>query len=195
MTAEFHVLFTGYVKDRGYQGPGTSRIASTITFVRDGEIRAIIDPGMVPRTFSILRALNGLGDAAEQITDVILSHHHPDHTMNVALFPNARVHDFWAVYRGDAWQSRAAEAFAVSPSIRLIQTPGHTPQDVTTLISTAEGTAACTHLWWSAEGPSEDPFASDREALHRNRLRVLEQATLIIPGHGAPFEVTPDTPH
>ena len=194
MAAEFRVLFVGYIRDRGHQGPGTSRIASTISFVRDGEIRAIIDPGMVPAPHVILRALEALLDSPEQITDVILSHHHPDHTMNVALFPNARVHDFWAVYRGDAWQTRAAEGFAISPSIRLIQTPGHTPQDVTTVVSTDEGIAAFTHLWWSAEGPSEDPSASDREALHRNRIRVLEQATLIVPGHGAPFRVTPDTP-
>jgi glyoxylase-like metal-dependent hydrolase (beta-lactamase superfamily II) len=114
--------------------------------------------------------------------------------MNVALFPNARVHDFWASYRGDAWQSRAAEGFAISPSIRLIQTPGHTPQDVTTLVSTADGTVAFTHLWWSTEGPPEDPSAADREAIHRNRIRVLEQASLIVPGHGAPFSVGPGIP-
>ena len=194
MTAEFRVLFAGYIKDRGYEGPGTSRIASTISLVRDGEVRAVIDPGMVPAPSVILRALEGSLDSPEQVTDVILSHHHPDHTMNVALFPNARVHDFWAIYRGDAWHSRAAEGFVISPSIRLIQTPGHTPQDVTTLVSTAEGTVAFTHLWWSAEGPPEDPLAADPEALHRNRIRVLEQASVIVPGHGGQFRVTADTP-
>jgi hypothetical protein len=46
---------------------------------------------------------------------------------------------------------------------------------------------AFTHLWWSAEGPAEDPLASDLAALHQNRERVLEVAALIVPGHGAPF--------
>ena len=188
MPAEYQVLFTGYIADRG------TRVASTVSFVRDGELRMIIDPGMVPAPFDILRALDGVLASPEQVTDVILSHHHPDHTMNVALFPNARVHDFWAIYRGDAWESRAAEGYHVSPSIELIQTPGHTPQDITTLAATKEGTVAFTHLWWSADGPPEDPYALDREAFHQSRRRVLELATLIVPGHGEPFRVTAATP-
>lgn len=188
MPAEFRVLFTGYIhREAGL------RIASTVSFVRDGDVQVIIDPGMVPASFEILRALEGLARSPEEITDVILSHHHPDHTMNVALFPNARVHDFWAIYRGDAWENRDAEGYRLSPSIQLIQTPGHTPQDVTTLVATSEGTIAFTHLWWSADGPAEDPKASDPAALHRNRQRVLELATVVVPGHGAPFLVTPQT--
>lgn len=187
MTAEYQVLFTGYNRDHG------QRIASTVSLVHEGDVQAIIDPGMLPSSSIILRALADSSVSPEQIKDVILSHHHPDHTMNVALFPNARVHDFWAIYRGDAWQSRPAEGFSLSPSIRLIQTPGHTPQDVTTLVSTAQDTVAFTHLWWGAQGPPEDPSATDVDAFHRSRLRVLELATLIVPGHGAAFKVTADT--
>jgi glyoxylase-like metal-dependent hydrolase (beta-lactamase superfamily II) len=185
MAAEFRVLFTGYVGER---------VASTVSFVQDGDVRVIVDPGMVPDPGAILRPLQQLVDAPDRITDVIFSHHHPDHTLNAALFPRARVHDFWAIYKGDVWQDRAAEGFAISPSIRLIETPGHTSQDITTLVVTAEGTVAFTHLWWSAEGPAEDPLASDPAALHRNRARVLEVATLIVPGHGAPFRPTARTP-
>ena len=36
-----------------------------------------------------------LGLAADAVTHVFLSHHHPDHTVNIALFPNAEVVDFW----------------------------------------------------------------------------------------------------
>jgi hypothetical protein len=42
------------------------------------------------------------------------------------------------------WQDRAAEGFALSPSIRLIETPGHTPQDITTMVATGEGAVAFT---------------------------------------------------
>jgi glyoxylase-like metal-dependent hydrolase (beta-lactamase superfamily II) len=186
--ADFRVLFTGYVAQGG------QRVASTVSLVRDGDVRLIIDPGMVPEPEDILRPLRLLGESPGAVTDVVLSHHHPDHTLNAALFPSARVHDFWAIYRGDVWESRVADGFAVSPSVRLIATPGHTPQDVTTLVTTEAGTVAFTHLWWSADGPPEDPTASDPTALHRHRGRVLELATLIVPGHGAPFSVTPDTP-
>src|SRR6202171_107130 len=184
-TAEFRLLFTGYVGER---------VASTVSFLRDGEVRVIVDPGMVPKPADILVPLQRLVDSPDRITDVIFSHHHPDHTINAALFPRARVHDFWAIYKGDVWQDRAAEGFALSPSIRLIETPGHTPQDITTVMATGDGTVAFTHLWWSADGPPEDPLASDPPALHRNRARVLEVATWIVPGHGAPFKPSAETP-
>jgi len=183
-SAEVYILFNGYVGERG------ERVASTVAFVRDGDIRVIIDPGMVPGPGAILEPLAALGETPSAITDVIFSHHHPDHTLNAALFPNARFHDHWAIYKNDIWDSRPAEGFAVSPSIRLIETPGHTPQDITTLVGTHDGVVAFTHLWWSASGPAEDPFATDMAALHANRERVLQIATLIVPGHGAPF--TPD---
>ena len=185
VAAEFRVLFEGYVGDR---------VASTVSFVRDGDIRAVIDPGMVPDHAAILGPLRELIASADEVTDVIFSHHHPDHTLNAALFPRARFHDFWAIYRGDVWQRRPAEGFALSPSIRLMETPGHTPQDITTIVSTSRGVVAFTHLWWSATGPAEDPLASDLPALHRSRARILEIAGLIVPGHGAPFKPLPETP-
>jgi glyoxylase-like metal-dependent hydrolase (beta-lactamase superfamily II) len=126
----------------------------------------------------------------EDITDVVFSHHHPDHTVNAALFPGARIHDHWAIYRNDTWQPRPAEGFELSSSIRLIETPGHTPQDITTLIGTTSGIVALTHLWWTEQGPAEDPFASDTAALHAGRARVLGIAARIVPGHGVSF--TPD---
>ncbi len=185
LTAEVHILFNGYAE------PG---VASTVSFVRDGEQRIIIDPGMVPAQQSILQPLRELGETAEGITDVIFSHHHPDHTLNAALFPNARFHDCWAIYQNDTWQSRPAEGFFVSPSVQLIETPGHTPQDITTLVGTAEGIYAFTHLWWAADGPAEDPLATDLPDLHANRQRVLALASTIVPGHGAPFVPNEQTP-
>lgn len=67
-------------------------------------------------------------------------------------------------------------------------TPGHTPQDITTLVETDEGLVACTHLWWSEEGPEDDPLASDPDELRRSRQKVLTLGPVrIVPGHGAPF--------
>jgi len=184
-SAEVHILFNGYADER---------VASTVAFVRDGDFRVIIDPGMVPNPSVILEPLADLGESPATITDVVFSHHHPDHTLSAALFPNARFHDYWAIYKDDVWESRPAEGFAVSPSIRLIETPGHTPQDITTLVGTSDGVIAFTHLWWSADGPAEDPLATDSSALHTNRLRVLQLATQIVPGHGAPFTPNEKTP-
>ena len=61
-------------------------------------------------------------------------------------------------------------------------------------MSTGDEVIALTHLWWDEEGPAEDPFATDPAALSEGRNRVLDAATLIVPGHGAPFAPGPDTP-
>jgi glyoxylase-like metal-dependent hydrolase (beta-lactamase superfamily II) len=175
--ATVDVLFVGYASER---------VAGTVSCLRDGAMVAIVDPGMVPRRSAILDPLRALGLEPEQVTDVILSHHHPDHTVNVALFENARVHDFWAVYQGDVWIERPADGAQLSPAVRLLATPGHTAQDTTTLVDTDGGTVALTHLWWDATSKS-DPLAQDLDALYAGRARVLDVAALIVPGHGAPF--------
>jgi glyoxylase-like metal-dependent hydrolase (beta-lactamase superfamily II) len=186
--AEYSVLFDGYVRRE------VNRVGSTVTFAREGGTLVVIDPGLVPNQRSILEPLAALGVEPADITDVVLSHHHPDHTVNAGLFPNASVHDFWARYHGDLWDSRDAEGVALSASIRLIKTPGHSQEDITTLIGTDQGVVACTHLWWSSEGPADDPYAPDPAVLHANRARVLEVASLIIPGHGEPFVPGDQTP-
>jgi glyoxylase-like metal-dependent hydrolase (beta-lactamase superfamily II) len=188
--ADLHVLCAGYLSD------DDDRVGSSVSLATDGEVRAVIDPGLVRGREAILDPLAALGLEAGDITDVVISHHHPDHALNVALFPNARLHDHWAWYRDDLWIARPAEGFELSPGIRLLETPGHTPQDISTAVSTDEGLVVTTHLWWTATGPEEDPYATDLEALHRNRARVLALPRLvrIVPGHGPAFAPGDDTP-
>jgi len=182
MTAEVHVLTNGYVGDR---------VASTVTLIRDGESLIVVDPGMVANRGAILDPLANLGVDPGAVTDIVLSHHHPDHTLNAALFPEARVHDFMATYVADLWIDRHDDESGLSDSVRLLRTPGHSAEDITTLVQTDSGLTVLTHLWWHADGPAEDPYAPDRAVLRRSREQVLALApSLIIPGHGAPF-----TPH
>lgn len=183
--AKLHVLFQGYVGNR---------VASTVVLILDGDSRIVVDPGMVPGQRVILDPLAELGVDPGEVTDVVLSHHHPDHTINAGLFPAARIHDHWAIYKDDQWDSRPADRAPVSPSVRLIATPGHSPQDITTLVGTGDGIVACTHLWWSVAGPADDPYAVDRGLLRAGRERVLEVASLIVPGHGAAFTPSDEPP-
>jgi glyoxylase-like metal-dependent hydrolase (beta-lactamase superfamily II) len=176
-----------------HAGYTTGGVAGTVVLVVEGDMVAVVDPGMVANRSCILDPLAAAGFAAADVTDVVLSHHHPDHTLNAALFPLARVHDFQAVYRNDEWADRPADGVSLSPSTRLLHVPGHTPQDIATVIATADGVAVCTHAWWNDEGPAEDPYAPDADQLHRARERVLALAEVIIPGHGEPFVPTDKT--
>ena len=187
MTAELTVLHDGYASADG--------VASSVVLVRDEDGIVVVDPGMVRDPALILEPLAAAGVSPDDVTDVVLSHHHPDHTWHLALFPGVRVHDVWAVYRGDQWDSQPAEGRQVTASVRLIETPGHTPQDITTLVETADGLVACTHLWWHADGPPEDPRGTDAEALHAGRARVLALGPVsIVPGHGPAFAPSDRTP-
>jgi glyoxylase-like metal-dependent hydrolase (beta-lactamase superfamily II) len=185
-SARVDVLVEGYVR--------LPHVAGTVSLIRDAGRVVVVDPGMVADRELILGPLRDLGVEPDDVTDVVLSHHHLDHTLNVALFPVVPVHDFQSILEGDRFTRRAAEGVELTPSVRLLATPGHTPQDITTLVGTPDDVVALTHLWWTAEGPADDPYAPDRDQLRRERERILELATLVVPGHGAPFRPEASTP-
>jgi glyoxylase-like metal-dependent hydrolase (beta-lactamase superfamily II) len=189
-TATVHVLQQGYAREEGDR----EHVGSSVTLITDGDLAVVVDPGLVRSRDGLLAAIAGQGLAPDAVTDVVFSHHHPDHTVNAALFPAARIHDHWAIYDGDRWISREADGFELSPSIRLIATPGHTDQDISTVASTPHGVYVCTHAWWTADGPADDPFAPDQAVLARSRQRILGIASVIIPGHGPGFTPGPATP-
>jgi glyoxylase-like metal-dependent hydrolase (beta-lactamase superfamily II) len=186
MSAELHVIVEGYADDR---------VAGTVSLIRDGDAVIVVDPGMVRHRDAILEPLAALGVTPDAVTDVVFSHHHPDHTLHAALFPKARFHDFQAVYQGDVWDDRPAEGVQLGADTRLIETPGHTEQDISTLVQTDDGLVVLTHLWWTDEGPLDDPYAPDAAVLRNSRERVLALApVLIVPGHGAAFTPGDSTP-
>jgi glyoxylase-like metal-dependent hydrolase (beta-lactamase superfamily II) len=180
-TARFDILHTGSLE------PG---VTSTCSLVRDGDLVIVVDPGMVERQADLLDPLAALGLAPDAVTDVVLSHHHPDHTVNCGLFGAARVHDHGAVYHGAQWDSVDAEGRVLGASTHLLRVPGHTAEDIALVAGTPQGVVVFTHLWWTDAGPADDPYAPDREVLRASRERVLAFADVVVPGHGAPF--TPD---
>jgi glyoxylase-like metal-dependent hydrolase (beta-lactamase superfamily II) len=185
-SARFDILLEG--------SPG-ERTVSTCSLIREGSSVVIVDPGLAPSQAAILDPLAALGLSADDVTDVVLSHHHPDHTLNVSLFPRARVHDHWAIYDfAGRWDSVEAEGRVLAPSVRLIRTPGHSAEDISTVVGTPEGVVVFTHLWWTGAAPVEDPYAPDPAVLHVSRARVLGFADLVVPGHGAPFVPGASTP-
>jgi glyoxylase-like metal-dependent hydrolase (beta-lactamase superfamily II) len=184
--ATLHLLHVGSIEGE--------RVTGTVSLILDGDARMVVDPGMVPDRDQLLARLEGHGVSPASVTHVLLTHHHPDHTLNVALFPNADVVDLWATYRGDQWLDHDGDGHRPSPHVRLLATPGHTPQDATWLVETDGGLIACTHAWWlSDRTPELDPYAQDQAVLDDSRRRILAEATVVVPGHGAPFRVDEGT--
>ena len=169
----------------GYAG---ERVGSTIVLVRDGDATIVVDPGLVRTRSLIIDPLTAHGVAPEAVTHVFVSHHHLDHTMNIALFPNAEVVDFWARYRDDLWRDHDGDGYHLAPRTQLWLTPGHSEEDITIVVDADDATYAMTHLWWhTARTPEIDPYCSDQAAIERGRERVLAAVDVVIPGHGGPF--------
>ena len=177
-----HLLHAGYAGDR---------VGSSIVLVRDADALIVVDPGMVARRSLILDPLAALGVAPEAVTHVFLSHHHPDHTINIALFPNAEVVDFWARYIADEWLDHDGDGYRLSPRAQLWLTPGHTAEDASLVVEADDAVYAMTHAWWREDRtPEVDPLADDQVALEASRTRLLAVADIVIPGHGGSFRVT-----
>ncbi|MDA8261320.1 MAG: MBL fold metallo-hydrolase [Actinomycetota bacterium] len=179
MPARFEVLLSGSVR------PG---VTSSVSLVIDGDSVVVIDPGMVHAKGELISELAARGLSPEQVTDVVVTHLHLDHTMNVGIFPNATVHDFMASYKDDVWTDHDLDRFRVAPNVYAIATPGHTREDISIVVISEAGMVVCTHAWWTRNGPRLDPYAFDQEVLEDSRARVLAIGpSLIVPGHGAPF--------
>ena len=176
-----HLLHAGYARDR---------VGSSVVLVRDGDALIVADPGMVANRSRILDPLAAHGVAPEDVTHVFLSHHHPDHTVNIALFPNAEVVDFWARYKDDLWLDHDGDGYQLAPNSTLWLTPGHTAEDASLIVRADDAVYAMTHLWWKEDRtPEVDPLGDDQAAIEAGRARVLAEVDIVIPGHGPAFAV------
>jgi glyoxylase-like metal-dependent hydrolase (beta-lactamase superfamily II) len=187
-TARVDILVEGSLTSTG------GGVASSCTLIRDGDRVIVVDPGMAPSARSILDPLKALGVGVNDVTDVVLGHHHPDHTIHAGHFPYAAVHDHWAIYRGTDWEDSECDGRELSASVVLARTPGHTAQDLATVVGTPDGIVVCTHCWFNAETTVDDETPDDATLLRASRAAILEVADLIVPGHGAAFRPTESTP-
>ncbi|WP_447971799.1 MBL fold metallo-hydrolase [Nitrospira sp. M1] len=190
------VLTSGYVRPiegqeflPGVQPDGVRKVASSISVVQGKDLVLIVDPGMAAAGVwdDNLATLQALGITPKDVTHVFISHHHPDHTTHLGLFPNATIVDFWATYKDDLWKDHP-DPYELAPGVKVVRTPGHTDEDASLLVETIEGSYAFTHLWWGPKlAPKKDPLAEDPDALQESRQRILLQADWIVPGHGKTF--------
>lgn len=183
------VLVEGYVR-----GADSETVQGTVTLVQDAGHNIVVDPGMTEESATILAALQKLGLGPDDIDTVFITHHHPDHTRHMGLFPDAKVIDYESIYDGNQWLG-AGDGYEVTPDVQVIYTPGHTSEDATLLVSNVANipdkvdcTVAICHLWWY-EGKDDDPTAEDMEQLRASREKVEGLADFIVPGHGPMFAV------
>lgn len=105
----------------------------------------------------LLGQLDGLGIAPQEVSQIILSHAHGDHTGHLAAFPNAEIliqtAEYDAAFSPEGRQSRSFDDIAASalrwrqvdgdvevmPGLRLLFTPGHRPGHQSALVELPSG--------------------------------------------------------
>lgn len=145
---------TEFFQSRNLVGPNGVGATVLILIMELGDTVAIFDTGNGPQAGALLKpTLAAVGIAPEDVTDIAMSHFHPDHinglsTDGVLEFPNATVHfgqtefDFLqngpadATADANAKLQPALDAEAVTfyaagdevlPGVTALATPGHTP--------------------------------------------------------------------
>lgn len=178
MVATFKILQKGYVKDDG------ETVASTISLVLDEDVKLIVDPGMSKNRSGIIKELKDENLEPNDINYVFITHHHPDHTINIGMFPKATVIDFASTYKDDFW-SEHEEDYKLTPNIKIVSTPGHTQEDASLVVRTDKGTIVFTHAWYHEDmTPEKDQLAEDEVLLGKSRKKILKIADFIVTSHG-----------
>ena len=184
---EITILNEGYVAPVKGREDEARLVASTVALIKAEGAIIIVDPGMVSAEVDLTNEVAKAGVKMESVTHVFISHHHPDHTIRIGMFPNATVIDFWASYKDDLWEDHG-DHFQLAPNVTLIRTPGHTDEDASLVVKTKDGTYVFTHVWWNEKmEPKIDPLAEAQSELDKSRKIVLDIADFIIPGHGKIF--------
>ncbi|MBI4018385.1 MAG: MBL fold metallo-hydrolase [Candidatus Aenigmarchaeota archaeon] len=186
---EVKVLIEGYAKKtrKGWTA------SSTCTLIRDGKAIIIVDPGINRKM--LMSRLRKAKIKPERVDYVLLTHYHPDHALNAALFPKAKLIDHSSVYDGDKGVDH--NGTVPGTGIRIIPTPGHTRGHCSASVKTDKGTVVLSGdvFWfWDNENQSldlerPDEFAGDIENLRASRRKLLQIADYIIPGHGGMMKV------
>lgn len=187
-----HILVEGYA----HPGDGCYVASPTTCLIETKNKKILVDPGTNKSELAV--GFNRLKLSPDEVDFIYLSHYHPDHFLNIRLFPNLDIYDGSTKWTGD--QEYEVEKTIPGTDIEILQTPGHSPEHTSPLVKTEEGLVCIAQdvFWWE-DGKQksdnvedlmnlEDPFATDIEALKKSRKLVLDRADWIIPGHGKKFK-------
>lgn len=190
--AEVKILVEGYAKSTG---GGEFKASPTTVLIKDSRKLILVDPGASKK--KLLDALKREGLRSKDIDLIFLTHYHPDHVLNIRLFPDKDILDGGTIYRDD--EEISISGRIPGTKIKIIPTPGHSFEHVSLLVETDKGKVCIAgDLWWWEDGKQKDDsryllktkdmFAKDTKALLKSRKNILKRADWIIPGHGKMFK-------
>jgi glyoxylase-like metal-dependent hydrolase (beta-lactamase superfamily II) len=162
---------------------------STSTLIT-GTSLILVDTSSNARRSSLVNGLRSLGVRPEDIEVVISTHLHHDHVGNNDLFPRATKLARAEESPGPDYEA-VSEDRAVGPDVWLMHTPGHSRGSMSVVVAADDaryviaGDAMPTRdncERWVPPGINYDP-----QLALRSMRRIVDEADVIVPGHGAAF--------
>lgn len=160
---------------------------SSVTLITSGSKRIIVDTGLKGENKQIINALAQRGLRPEDIDVLVNTHNHPDHTGNNHLFSRAKL-------------LHPGEGETLAPGVRAIETPGHTIDSISVVVSARSNSGRDETVIVVAGDalPTLGNYLKDvPPALHVDRAmsissmaRIIGIASIVIPGHDLPFSVS-----
>jgi glyoxylase-like metal-dependent hydrolase (beta-lactamase superfamily II) len=199
---DFRIIVEGYARPSGSNTKFLASCSTTLILCSGKKI--LVDPGADEKR--LLEGLKKEGLKPSDIDILFLSHYHPDHFLNTALFPALPIHDATTVWTRDGGEEmpNGDKPMDVIPGthVQILSTPGHREEHASLLINTEKYGKVCVAqdvFWWmdgqQPENPTvedlmgiHDPFHFNMDSLTESRKKVLELADWIIPGHGKMFK-------
>lgn len=130
-TSTFKILIEGYA----YPGENGEFYASpTTTLVEHGDIKFIVDPGT--NAEKLQEAMKKESIKSTDLDFIFLSHYHPDHFLNIRLFPKLDIYDGSVAWKDD--REDFYSDYVPGTKIQMLQTPGHAAEHTSLLLQTAE---------------------------------------------------------
>ncbi len=191
--ARIKVLIEGYARVRR----GAMFASPTTTLIEDSNLRILVDPGA--NEGLLLQSLKKENLSVDDIDMIFLSHYHPDHFLNIRLFPKTPIYDGSIIWESD--KETSYEGKIPGTDIKIIPTPGHADEHCSLLVKTDKGNVvvAADVFWWRDDEEQRtdaksliskgDDYANNLKKLRESRRKILEIADYIIPGHGKMFRV------
>jgi glyoxylase-like metal-dependent hydrolase (beta-lactamase superfamily II) len=171
-------------------------------FLDDGKTAALIDPAGIPA--NLMRAIN---EGPYTLRYILITHKHADHcdaTADVArAYPQATIvmHKQDVAAIGDLAQIALPVVdgeelpFGDNATIRMLHTPGHTDGSACYLFRSTLFTGDT--LFAGSVGGAFGNISTYRDILDSVRTKIfsLDDATVLMPGHGPPSTVAQEKAH
>ena len=187
---EVKVLIEGYAI---WLEAHKQRACGTITLVKGQKNTCMVDTGNVGDEDKIKKALSKEGFKPEDVNYVVNTHGDIDHVGNNCLFKKAIFISGQDIYEGDV-ASFFVDKYEIEPGVEVINTPGHSIEDVSVVVRTKKGTVVVAGDIFEDENDAYDHqawkvFSKYPKKQVESRQKILSLADYIVPGHGKMFKV------